>query len=54
MVSVGDNSPRQLVATLEALAVLVGLRLLVPSSHDGSRLDVGMVQALTDNRGNGS
>ena len=53
-VFVRGRKPSQIISTLEALAVLLSLKLLAAPQPDGQRRRVTILPTWTDNRGNGS
>ena len=49
-----DNRPSRIISTLEALAVVIALKLRFGQECDGSLTKVSVVPTVTDNRGNGA
>ena len=53
-VFIRGRKPSQIISTLEALAVLLSLKLFVAQQPEGHRSRVNILPTWTDNRGNGS
>ena len=51
---VRGRKPSQIISTLEALAVLLSLKLFAAKQQEGQRSRVTILPTWTDNRGNGS
>ena len=49
-----SNKPAGVISTIEALAVLVGLKTFHRDDAGGAHTRIQMVASFTDNRGNGS